>query len=242
MKKIYTFLFLLLALGLNAQLTFDEDGEKQFGFGSDGEEQIMVTYLDAAAYKIPKANYSNSSDTYSVTWEAIPTELPQDWELQICDNVTCYLSGVYGNTITIDKNTDQAYLAPQVTVPTSNPFGTATIDLVLKNADSGEVEDMLTYTITIDEWVTSVEVLRKEINIYPNPVTSSLNIDFVNYENVSSVEIYNLVGRQIDVVEVLNTNETFTYNAYDLNEGMYLVHLLDNNGHVVGTKRFSKVN
>ena len=71
----------------------------------------------------------------------------------------------------------------------------------------------------------------QNISIYPNPITSVLNIEMTS--TLKQVTIYNILG-----AKVLNTS-TKSINTSNLKSGMYLLKIEDENGQV-STKRFIK--
>ncbi|HGY55001.1 MAG TPA: T9SS type A sorting domain-containing protein [Caldithrix abyssi] len=69
------------------------------------------------------------------------------------------------------------------------------------------------------------------IRLYPNPFNGSMQIDFeILKDGQYDLSIYDLSGRKIStlVTARLNTgNYSFTWNAYDVSSGVYLVQLSD---------------
>ena len=61
-------------------------------------------------------------------------------------------------------------------------------------------------------------------NVYPNPFNNTLTID--NLDNASSIVISNVLGQTIMNVDV--TNSTMSISTSDLNKGVYLITILDN--------------
>ena len=77
--------------------------------------------------------------------------------------------------------------------------------------------------------------VEKVIKIYPNPAFNFIGLN--NVSGVSSIIIYNLVGRKI---KKFAAQKNERYDVADLPSGMYLVQLLGNDGKVVTTQRMSK--
>jgi len=70
------------------------------------------------------------------------------------------------------------------------------------------------------------QVLASNIKIYPNPVQDLLKIDFNNVE-VTSIKIYNLLGKQ---VFEQNGMVDKSINVSNLTSGMYLMKVATNMG------------
>ncbi len=69
--------------------------------------------------------------------------------------------------------------------------------------------------------------------IYPNPAKNAFTID--NKTNISKVKIVDLSGKEVKESTVSNANNQ-TIDISDLNEGVYLINLYENNK-IVGYKR-----
>ena len=84
------------------------------------------------------------------------------------------------------------------------------------------------------ETVGISEVADGEVNVYPNPATTVINID--NAEG-SQISVFDLNGRMISNVESASANQTI--DASNLAKGMYIVRIA--NGNNVITKKVSVV-
>ena len=81
----------------------------------------------------------------------------------------------------------------------------------------------------------AVASVQKMVKIYPNPAFNFIGLN--NVSNISSIIIYNLVGRKM---KKITPQEGEQYDIADLPRGMYLVQLLGKDGKVVTTQRMSK--
>jgi len=91
--------------------------------------------------------------------------------------------------------------------------------------------DMGAYEYSSTLGVNTFELSKNEIKIYPNPTSSFLNIKMKN--NLKQATVYSILG-----AKVLETKSS-TINTSNLNTGMYLITIEDENGNVA-TKRFIK--
>jgi len=76
--------------------------------------------------------------------------------------------------------------------------------------------------------VEHISNLEKNIKVYPNPTNGVLHIDKVNG---ASVEIYNMVGNMVDIIN--NANEFNTVDLSNYAEGTYLVKVYTEEGVVI---------
>jgi len=74
------------------------------------------------------------------------------------------------------------------------------------------------------------------ISIFPNPTSDYFTVDYT--EDISKVEIFNIIGRHIKTFDVLESNKTF--NVSNLAGGLYLIRITDGSGEVIATKRLDK--
>ena len=89
--------------------------------------------------------------------------------------------------------------------------------------------------ITINRGTTGInEVAEGEVNVYPNPATTVINID--NAEG-AQVSVFDINGRMISNVESASANQTI--DASNLAKGMYIVRIA--NGNNVITKKVNVV-
>ena len=80
------------------------------------------------------------------------------------------------------------------------------------------------------------ELGQPNISIYPNPATNFISID--KDENVKSITVFNLVGKEMKLFQNVQKNEQ--YDVSTLPNGMYLVQVTDYNNKVITTQRISK--
>ena len=89
--------------------------------------------------------------------------------------------------------------------------------------------------VTINRGTTGInEVAEGEVNVYPNPATTVINID--NAEG-AQVSVFDINGRMITNVESASANQTI--DASNLAKGMYIVRIA--NGNNVITKKVNVV-
>jgi len=89
---------------------------------------------------------------------------------------------------------------------------------------------------TDDSWLVGINNnIFNEVKVYPVPFTSSLTID--NLENVSKVELTNILGQSVYSTKAVNS--TIYLNVEDLNTGIYFLRITDKNNNIY-TKRVVK--
>lgn len=74
--------------------------------------------------------------------------------------------------------------------------------------------------------------IQSELSIYPNPAGSYLSVNYLSGKTLIKVELYNISGQK-----VREFNTGFTYlNLSGLNDGLYMVRIIDNENKVINRK------
>ena len=85
-----------------------------------------------------------------------------------------------------------------------------------------------------------VQVPSFEINSFPNPVISELNISFTDFPiDQYQINVYNILGREMrsDVFE-LSGNTVRTIPVNNLNKGVYIYNVVNSKGEILATRKF----
>ena len=92
-----------------------------------------------------------------------------------------------------------------------------------------------TACVTVNRGANGInEVAEGEVNVYPNPATTVINID--NAEG-AQISVYDLSGRMVSNVNSASANQTI--DASNLAKGMYIVRIVNDNN--VITKKVNVV-
>ncbi len=192
------------------------------------------------------------SSTYALTWHVIASDFPPDWltltAFGACDNNQCYnntsLTNVWNGT------TGSSF--------TSNPYSSAGpgdfhLLLNLKGVSTGthymtiNLQDpslsAKTATFIINKpvvtGVTPVMPHTDEVILYPNPATNELNVVYDASADVKNIAVYNIIGKALTVYKV-TANNSANLNLENLPSGIYFARLINSQGNVVVTRKFTK--
>lgn len=190
---------------------------------------------------------NNTSDTMTVRWKVVYENLPQSWEdyaaFGICDNVTCYdknvLSGGTLTTDTIGAGKKMPFKL-QIDVSASSVTPTTAGNPMYVSFELSHGTTLDTVTFAINKWGTSVSKIntsKDDITLYPNPAQNEVNITFNKEMGVKNVAIYNLVGKQVSNYRVNGNSAKLDIER--IPAGIYFLRLVDGNGRVVATRRFT---
>lgn len=184
---------------------------------------------------------NNGSATVDLRWERFIIDMPEAWEIQICDLNFCYNPEVYSN-----------FIAGEIEVPvTLEPGASTNMDVHLKPrgvAGTGEVRIDVSETDSPSEvissgtfsfealTVSSSRDLRKQpITIFPNPASDYFALR--GDTDVDRVVLYNIVGREVRSFTVFPGQRYF---IGDLPNGLYLASLVSNKKGIRTTLRLNK--
>jgi len=86
---------------------------------------------------------------------------------------------------------------------------------------------------------TNENLMEGSYKLFPNPANSEINISSTNNSNYSNIEIHDLTGRIVKIVNSRISNNT-TLDVSDLNSGNYIIKITDNNGKVESLKMIKR--
>lgn len=103
-------------------------------------------------------------------------------------------------------------------------------NLIVKS--DGKFTEEASHNISTKEGYVSVEEMTNETyQVYPNPVKDVLTIEG---ENLEQVNVFNTMGQLLKTVKCIGN--VVNVNVSDLQNGMYIVNVIDNNGEVSSKK------
>ena len=219
-----------MTIGLNAQSLESDPAEPTSEAEACFDNAIQVDY-----------DITNiTSGDLNFLWRVDRIDVPSEWEIQICDAVTCY---GYGQEFCPPDKPNVMAAGQEITfmsfkVKTNHVPGIGDFDLVFYNeTDENEVYLNLPIVVTATACTSAthdVDVID-DLNVYPNPTTDFFKVS--NEDLVDRLSIYNIVGKE---VKSMGKNSSGSYNVSDLTNGMYLVRLFDEDGDVLKVVRMSK--
>ncbi|HRE79067.1 MAG TPA: T9SS type A sorting domain-containing protein [Flavobacterium sp.] len=132
--------------------------------------------------------------------------------------LTLVLDPNFNGTIKLD-NVNYTASNGLVVIP-SVPAGSHTIT-------KGSVANLYYIKTAYTNLSLDTPISKKDIILYPNPVTNDLNISIANFITVEQISIYSLIGQLVKSVDGSNVT---TINMDDLTSGVYMVKIQTNQG------------
>ncbi len=178
---------------------------------------------------------NNGEDTVTVQWIRTVEEISMGWQSAICDINACY-------AVEVDTTPSEFLLklAPgdssmlNVYIRPSGIEGSAKIKVTVVEVDNKDNAVAAEYLFNQSTPARDLTETRA-ISIFPNPAVNHFQLS--DYQDVSEVAIYNLVGSEL---LRYSTFPGAQFNIGDLQRGIYLVRIIDYRNEVIKTLRLNK--
>ncbi len=191
------------------ELTFESTGANVHSVTADSNDYYKVELEAGYSYKV----YAKIRDDYN----SQPGEFSNDVIFKVFDgaNWTNFYDDVEMDTIRLNNLTSNVDLIIDVVPFFYNTLGTYEMDLVVMRAGV----------------VSVLENEKLDISVYPNPVSSILNVDF-NGGIYQSVKLTSLDGKVIKTIGTSN-QQKLNIDLTDVADGSYFLNLFDGNQTIV---------
>lgn len=164
-------------------------------------------------------------------WEVSKKNLPEGWTMKVNDR---YMTDK--GTLTLANS--ETFPDFKVNFQPNGFVGIGNVEIVVfepSNRTATETSVIFTASASSANAVPTNDLPQ----VFPNPATDYITINSTT-NNVRRVEVFNIVGRK--VLEFNNSSSDDKHDVSSLPRGMYLVRLLDAQGHIIRTQRVSKYN
>ncbi len=189
-------------------------------------------------------NTSAIPDT--IQWKVATTNWPADWmaTIGVCDNVTCYDGTAVWPTAIKEAiypvGVGDFHMTLDMSIATTP--GTYVMRIRFNNKHHANDTAWQTYILTRTAppaAVNKVKAISTDVKLYPNPASSTLNVVYDAGADIKNVAIYSIIGRQMNMFRATDDNSA-SLNIENLPSGVYFVRLLNSNGDVFATRKFTK--
>ena len=205
-------------------------------------QDFSVEVLDTTIYGLSSANtfygdidlYNNLGSGFSMTWERIEESVPAGWETSNCDPEACRAIGVTSQSFMLPTSTSglNAHFYPNG-IPGSG-YMKVKLSVSANPADSA----VLTY-YGVAGTVGIKELEASDIQVFPSPAQTTLNILLPHPGEPLNANIYNMSGQLTDSFR-LNQGNLNSLDVSKLQPGVYMIHF-DQAGNRMIRKKFVKL-
>lgn len=189
---------------------------KSFEIESETDTIKKIITLDF--YNDVNVDIKNLTDSDVIlAWEVIDRSEITGWDFSLCDLGNCHV-GVpeSGEMLPMDTET-KAFLKIS-----ANPQGMPGVCMfTFKVFDKDSPNDADTITMIADAAVGIPSITAFNQEVFPNPVTSHLNIKSEN--PVSAVRLYNAVGQEVLIQSFSDLRSTLSLDLAALEVGQYIL-------------------
>lgn len=188
-------------------------------------------------------NIVNTTQTSNLlyTWRVTNNNLPADWindDFSLCDGTSCYANAqVLQGQTKIDTVRANKPVELQLHVRPGTSDGSYFVTLQLKDVANTTSKYI---TFVFNKFPTSVSSISKSdesVTVYPNPAREAVNVVFDDNLNAKTVAVYNLIGKVVSYYRV--TGNSAHLDLSDVASGIYFLRLMNVQGEVVATRKFT---
>ena len=247
MKNIITFLSLSIGLISFSQVELHKEGQALGSTIAIDSATSDIEYFALGhntADKVYIVNTGTSDET--VTYQRIRRYHKSGWTDQVCDALICYDADnahTWNRPINPplvitagDSSIFQPKVYPHEIGELPGIDGCSIYTYIIKYGNFAMYGDsvQVTYTIGGINCFLGTNEIQTSLaySVYPNPVNDVLNISIT--ENNTSITIFDIVGKNVSEMELVNGNNTL--NIENLNSGIYF-YSIKRNVNVIESKK-----
>ena len=214
----------------------------------------ITTSATAVDYVVNDTNF-----TLNMQWHVGASNFPSDWldsaALAICDDQYCrqngsgqLWNGASGLSFTAPYYANATKDSIQdfhvvLNLPVGATPGTYYLTTILRDITNGTLgAPTKTATFIFNktaEAVNNVNSMDANVVLYPNPAHNEVNLVYNTTADVKNIAVYNIIGKVIAVYKVTENNSA-NLNLENLPSGIYFARLINSQGNVVVTRKFTK--
>ena len=226
---LFSLLFVLAAMGAGAQsITSEKDTVRVYATG------VFHAYNNVT---------NHTSDTVTVLWDVVSTNFPADWLALtgICDRENCVgdVWPAHTEDPRYPPGTWDFHLMGDLTdVSTEGPYY-----MTVRLRNEANTTDEHTQTYVVSRGTAHVAYMSRSsgddaVVVYPNPATNVVNVMFNGLYGVTGIGVFSFIGSEMKVYSTVDNSAAL--NIEHLPSGIYFIKLLNAQGYVVATQKFTK--
>ncbi|MEO6830920.1 MAG: T9SS type A sorting domain-containing protein [Chitinophagaceae bacterium] len=230
-------------------------GNAQTFVTQNGTDSANATYTGGGGeLTIYNRIKSASSDSVIVTWKVTDSHLDPNWAFTgICDNNTCITNdavanppkgfllnggGVAQTSLKYGPSYEDFHALYECTAAAN---GTSSWIKVNARDLAGSYSTNL-YFIGFKNatGVTTTITSSDDVTLYPNPARDAINVLFNRNADVRTIAVFNLIGKMVGPLYRTSSSTSAKIQLVDMPNGIYFIRLMNSQGHVVATRRFTR--
>ncbi len=223
----------------------------------NGRDTAIANYSGSGTdFKVYNRIKSGSSSPVYLKWNVISHNLQNGsgWDMTtsgVCDNNLCYTYDPSDNLFNNGKrfksyeynnvDFDAGGNDFHVVFGANNPAVGSSAYVRIYVQDTVSLASR-TLTFIATRSTTGVNTMNSsdDIVLYPNPAREAINVVYNPGAGVRNIAVYNIVGKLVGPVYRPTTNGSAKISLEEMPSGVYFLRLMDGQGRVVGTRRFTR--
>lgn len=203
-------------------------------------QSFILSPADTYEDNIELNSYSNhqisminqTGGELTLAWESTDVNMPEAWEITLCDFGGCYTGIPESGTMFPVFDTLSAYL--RLTINPYDVSATGTVSFKVFDTKYPDEFEIIMFTIHSGN-VTGIEPLDFEpsFSLFPNPASVELNVTNSGFKN-ATISFVNMQGKVVRQSKLSDKQEV--YNISELEKGLYLV-LISNSTGILGQRK-----
>ena len=210
MKRKITLLSILVAFAASsfAQISFDKNDFVEPNFSKDEFDYNAKAYLTNSS--------TDPADTL-FAWVLNKIEVPSDWSTTVCSGYLCIEEPIMPYNFVLKRGDTVEFKLGFAFFGIAGE-GEAFVSAYSINDRSNR--DSIRLTITARDLVSTTDINKSAIKVYPNPATDKVYVDYdaANY----TVNVYDILGN-LKISQNINKGHPIQVN--DLARGVYVVRI-----------------
>jgi hypothetical protein len=220
-------------------------------------DSSKVQYTGGSTINAYNGIKSGSSNNVVIRWNVMSATFGTGWSGDgICDNYKCYTSGdnVYGGLTSFVSNPydNSAFPSGSINGSTHDFHSVFAVDNSIAPNNSYSVVRVsamdtvgkTSRTLTFIAYKGSLKVetfsSSDDVVLFPNPARDAVNVIYDDKAGVRTIAVYNLIGKLMGPIYKPSSNSSAKIDLDDMPTGIYFLRLMDGQGRVVATRRFTR--
>lgn len=217
-------------------------------FGQVKAQSFTLAHDTSSAFTGASADVHNTvtnltTNQLQMSWKMTNSSIASGWVVSgVCDINLCYNwtgdveMGITKNcSINPSSNMD---FKVQYNATGGAMGSTSFITFRYVDVNTGQSKNATFIATKVPTGVVNVTKVEDDIVLYPNPAKDDINVIFDADADVRNIAVYNLIGKVVSIYKV-NGNSA-KLNASNIPSGIYFVRLLDGQGRVIATRKFTR--
>lgn len=247
----------ILSLAIASVLLNGSAASAQILTQSGVRDTVTGCYTGGSEVTVYNPIKSASANNVVLRWNVIPGTAKFDpgWDVTysgVCDNYNCYsgpativngsqwVSNTYDNTGFTGLAHDFHVIFAVNTSGTLPALGSSASVRVNAYDTVGKTTRTLTFIGQICATGINTISSSDDVVLFPNPAREAINVIYDEKAGVKTIAVYNLIGKLMGPVYKPSSNGSAKIDLDEMPTGIYFLRLMNNQGKVVATRRFTR--